>query len=85
MAEIARPWTAEILIDGMTLYAAVAKNPKYGTFAIEERERSRRFKTQLEVEEWIQRLEVPNATPINLNNPTKGAKVSVGLGKKVRT
>jgi len=77
-----RPWTAQILVNGLTLYAAVAKDLKYGTFAIEDLDKARMFRTQLEVEEWILRLGVPNATPININNPTNGPKVSVGLKRK---
>lgn len=85
MSDSPRPWTAEILIGGLTLYAAVAKNLKYGTFATEVLEHARMFKTQLEVEEWILRLQVPNATPMNINNPASGPKVTVGVRRRKQT
>ena len=86
MSESARPWTAEILIDGQILYAWMARDPKYGTFAIANRDHARRFRTKEDVEGWIQRLKVPNATAINLDDSAgapggkRPAKAGAGAG-----
>lgn len=84
MGDSARPWTAEILYAGMTLYAAVAKSTKYGTFATENRDHARMFRTQLEVEEWIERLAAPNATAVNLNNPSSRPAISNGIKRATK-
>jgi hypothetical protein len=66
MAANAREWTAEILILGSTLYAWFAFDPKWDTFATELSEHARMFESEADVDAWIERLKVPNATAVRI-------------------
>ncbi|WP_422932211.1 hypothetical protein [Singulisphaera sp. PoT] len=61
-----REWTAEITKDGLTLWAWMAYNPKFDTFATDRREHARLFRSAEEVEAWVARLNVLNATPVRV-------------------
>lgn len=61
-----REWTAEITKDGLTLWAWMAYNPTFDTFATERREHARLFRSAEEVEAWAVRLGVPNARPVRV-------------------
>ncbi|WP_422923696.1 hypothetical protein [Singulisphaera sp. PoT] len=71
----AREWTAEILKDGMTLYAWMAYNRAYDTYATDRLEHARLFRSEAEVDAWAVRLGVPNARPIRVRGeePAKPA------------
>ena len=61
MAE-AREWTAEIQSNGFALYAWVAFNPEWETFATSNIDHARTFKD--EVVAWIERLKIEGARPV---------------------
>ena len=53
--------------------------------ATEIRAHARRFHSQLEVEEWIERLKVPNATSVNLDKAATGPpRIATGLKHAVK-
>jgi hypothetical protein len=67
MASKKREWSAEIKVSGHpTLYAWVAYNAKFDTFATDKVEHARTFETREEVEGWITRLHIKNATPVRI-------------------
>jgi hypothetical protein len=63
-------WTAEIESDGSTVYAWVAFNPEWGTFATSKPEHARVFDSEAEVLAWIQRLKVQGAKPVKVRERT---------------
>jgi hypothetical protein len=65
MAQKKQEWTAEITVEGHSpVYAWVAYNKQFDTFATATKDHARTFATKEDVERWIERLKVKNAQPI---------------------
>ena len=58
----AREWTAEIQSNGFTLYAWVAFNPEWDTFATSNIEGARMFRSEADVAAWTS----GNASPLSI-------------------
>lgn len=64
-----RVWTAVIEAGGKPpLYAWMAYNARFDTFATDKAEHARLFKSRQEVEAWIARLGIKAARPVQMKN-----------------
>ncbi|WP_422932239.1 hypothetical protein [Singulisphaera sp. PoT] len=64
-----RIWTAVIEADGKPrLYAWMAYNAKFDTFATDNPKHARMFKSRQDVEAWIARLKIKDAKPIRMKD-----------------
>jgi hypothetical protein len=74
-------WTAEIESKGSKLYAWVAFNPEWGTFATSNPDHARVFDSEADVSAWIARLKVQGAKPVKVR---EGTPVLATAGKRRR-